>query len=252
MHWIRFNGHCARHSDRGQMREHDGIRAAWSHTILIVNNLTTPVGPVGSVAELAALGKAALGDAAPFALPWMFGIPEPWMPCGVEEANATLAEVGLRWQMYMTMMECEGRLAEPVRPLPTDVEARRVQSREAACDALHLNSCAYGMPVAVTEDVVASESYFADPGRDFGFVVYHEGKPVSTATAVDLGDWVYLAAVATHPEHRRKGYAEVAVRAALAAAPRRPMSLDASRAGEPLYAQMGYARRWRWNFWVGG
>jgi GNAT superfamily N-acetyltransferase len=251
MHWIRFNEHCAQHSKRGQIREHHGIRAAWSHTILIVNNLTTPAGPVGSVGELAACGRAAVADAAGFGLPWMFGVPDPWMPCGVEEATVALGDAGLRWQMYMTMMECGGPLAAPVRPLPGDVEVRRVESRETAYDALNINCKAYGMPVAVTEDVVGAGSYFADPKRDFGFVVYHEGTPVSTATAIDLGDSVYIAAVATDPEHRRKGYAEVAMRAALAAAAQRPTCLDASRSGEPLYAQMGYSRRWKWNFWVG-
>ena len=83
-----------------------------------------------------------------------------------------------------------------------------------------------------------------------GFVVYSNEIPVSTATAIDLGDWIYVAAVATEAEHRQKGYAEVAMRAALAAAPKEPTALDASRTGEPLYAQMGYTQRFRWNFWV--
>jgi len=35
------------------------------------------------------------------------------------------------------------------------------------------------------------------------------------------------------------------MRAALEAAPKKPMSLDASRTGEPIYAQMGYQRRFQ-------
>lgn len=251
MHWIRFNEWCARRSTRGQIRDANGIHAAWSHTALIVNNLTTPAGPGAGATELRALGIAALADAAPYRLPWMFGIPEPWMPLTLDEANAALAEAGLRYQMYMTVMECGGPLTPPLRPLPDDVLVKRVDSRELAFDALDLNSRAYGMPVEVTNDVIDAQVYFSDPENEYGVVVYsREGVPVSTATAIDLGDWVYIAAVATDAGYRQKGYAEVAMRAVLAAAPRKPTSLDASRMGEPLYAQMGYQRRFKWNFWI--
>lgn len=251
MHWIRFNEWCARRSTRGQIRKLDGIHAAWSHTLLIVHNLTTLTGPLADAAELQSRAEAAVADASAYKLPWMFGIPEPWLPVSLEEANATLAGSGLHYMMYMTAMECDGPLAEPLRPLPADVEVRRVDSRATGFDALNLNCRAYGMPVAVAEDVVDANVYFSDPATEYGFVVYNrEGVAVSTATAVDLGDTRYIAAVATDPDHRHKGYAEVAMRAALAAAPQKPTTLDASRMGEPLYAQMGYVRRFKWNFWV--
>lgn len=253
MHWIHFNEWCARHSARGQIRATAGICATWSHTALIINNLTTPGGPIADAADLAWRAAAAVADASPHGLPWMFGIPDPWLPMGLEEADAALEAAGLRHMMYMTVMECENGLADPQRPLPQDVEIRRVDSRASAYDALNLNSLAYGLPAAVTSDVIEANVYFSDPEREFGFVVYNpEGKPVSTATAIDLGDWVYIAAVATDAQHRNRGYAELAMRAALSAAPQKPTSLDASRMGEPLYAQMGYQRRFRWNFWVTG
>jgi hypothetical protein len=251
MHWIRFNEWCARHSTRGQIRDVGGVHAAWSHTSLIVNNLTTPAGAIAGFQDLAACAASAVADAAAHPLPWMFGIPDPWLPDSFEEANATCEAAGLKHLMYMTMMECPGSLTQPVRPLPVDVDVRRVTSRALAFDALNLNSCAYGMPVAVTEDVLDANTYFTDPDREFGVVVYtRDGIPVSTATAIDLGDWMYIAAVATDADHRQKGYAEVAIRAALALAPAKPTSLDASRSGEPLYAQMGYQRRFKWNFWM--
>lgn len=253
MHWIQFNEWCARHSTRGQVRNSNRIHAAWSHTMLIINNLTTPAGPVANAADLRARAEAAVADGAPHKLPWMFGIPEPWLPVSLEEANAVFADAGLHHMMYMTVMECGGPLAEPLRPLPRDVEVKRINSRALGFDALHLNCRAYGMPAVVTDDVVDANVYFSDPEKEFGFVVYNrEGVPVSTATAIDLGDWMYIAAVATDAEQRKKGYAEVAMRAALAAAPTKPTSLDASRMGEPLYAQMGYQRRFKWNFWVMG
>ncbi len=251
MHWIHFNEWCARHSTRGQVRDSNRIHAAWSHTALIVNNLTTPAGPVTDLAGLTACARSAIADAAPYHLPWMFGIPDPWLPASLDDANSALGEAGLRHLMYMTVMECAGPLTDPIRPLPKDAEVKRVDSRAIAFDALSLNSRAYGMPVAVTEDVIAANVYFSDPQCDFGFVVYNTaGVPVSTATAIDLGDRIYIAAVATDAEHRQKGYAELAMRASLSAAPKKPTVLDASRSGEPLYAQMGYQRRFKWNFWL--
>lgn len=251
MHWIHFNEWCARHSTRGRIRTYGGIHATWSHTELIINNLTTPVGSLESVADLKARAEMAVADATQYGLPWMFGIPEPWLPISLEEANTALSGAGLRHLMYMTAMECAGSLAAPLQALPKDVEVRRVLSRAVGCDALNLNCRAYGMPLSLTADLLDANVYFSDPDNEFGIVVYNrEGFPVSTGTAIDLGETIYIAAVATDADHRQKGYAEVAMRAALDVAPKKPIRLDASRMGEPLYAQMGFQRRFKWNFWV--
>jgi GNAT superfamily N-acetyltransferase len=140
-----------------------------------------------------------------------------------------------------------------MRTLPDHLEIRRVNSHTLRCEALNLNCRAYGMPLSVTEDVFDARVYFFDPENEFGIVVYNrEGFPVSTATAIDLGEPIYVAAVATDADHRQKGCAEVAMRAALAVAPKKPIRLDASRMGKSLYAQMGFERRFKWNFWVLG
>ncbi len=252
-HWTEFNRHCASSSVRGSIRKGPGIEAVWSNTALIINNLTVVTGdhPITRPEEFRDRAEAAMQDAAGAQVPWMFGIPEVMFPAGIDVANPIFDECGLQHMMYMTVMECDDSLAPPVRPLPDDIEIRRVQTPEQAFDALNLNSSAYGMPRAVTDDVLASRSYFSDPQRDFGFVVYNrEGIAVSTATAIILDDWAYIAAVATHPEHRQKGYAEAALRKAVEAAGCGRTALDASRMGQPLYAQMGYRPLHRWNFWI--
>src|ERR1041384_3587723 len=167
MHWIHFNEHCARRSNRGQIRYSQGVQAALSHTKLIINNLTTPTGPVATVADLKERAEAAMADASQYRLPWMFGVPEPWLAVSLDEANAALEGAGLRHMMYMTVMECEGPLLPPSRPLPEAVEIRRVDSRTLGFDALNLNCRSYGMPVAVTDDVLDADTSFSDPGRDF-------------------------------------------------------------------------------------
>src|SRR5262249_46484755 len=161
--------------------------------------------------------------------------------------------IGLQHALDMKVMDCDRPLLEPVHPLPTNVEIKRIDTRALGFDAMNLNCKAYGMPVEWANDVLDADAYFSDPENEFGFVVYNiDGTPVSTATAIDLGDCIYVAAVATDAEHRQKGYAELAMRTALAAAPKRASSLDASRMGEPLYAQMGYEPRFRWEFWATG
>jgi GNAT superfamily N-acetyltransferase len=252
-HWTEFNRHCASASVRGSIRKGPGIEAVWSNTALIINNLTAAAGdrPITSPVDLRDRAQAAMQDAEGSSVPWMFGMPEVMFPAGLDIANPILDNCGLQHMMYMTVMECEGPLQPPLRPLPDDVEIRRIQTPEQAFDALHLNSSAYGMPHAVTDDVLASRSYFSNPQRDFGFVVYNrDGIAVSTATALILDNWAYIAAVATHPGHRQKGYAEAALRKAVEAAGCSRTALDASRMGQPLYAQMGYRPLHRWNFWI--
>jgi GNAT superfamily N-acetyltransferase len=251
MRWIQFSEWCAAHANRGQIRMPKHIRAVWSHSKLIVNNVTTPTGPLAGVHDLKISAEAALADAASFDLPWIFGIPQMWLSNSVDETDATLKEHGLFHAFDMTAMECDGALAEPVHPLPVDLEVRRVDSRALAFDVWDLNSRAYDLPAGVTEDILESNTYFTDAHREFGFVVYAKsGLSLSTATAIDLGGTIYVAAVATHPDHRGKGYAELAVRTALSAFSGRPSSLDASAMGEPLYLQMGYKPLFKWHFWV--
>lgn len=262
-HWEVFNRRCARASLRGSIRQGRGIEAIWSHTALIVNNLTVPAVTRGGEqirdsSELGACAKAAVADAEaalPAGLPWMFGVADGMLAEGRNwDAVATLADCGLHPMMGLTAMECEGPLHAPVRPTPAACITRRIPGPESqeAHDALDLNCAAYGMPLEITLDVIAARVYFADPAAEFGVVVYVEGMPASTATVVMLETgWAYVAAVATSAEHRKRGYAEAAMREALRLAgnPART-SLDASEMGAPLYAQMGYKPKYRWDFFA--
>jgi len=137
MHWIQFNEWCARRSTRGQIRTSDEIRATWSHTKLIINNLTVPTGPSRMLADLKARGQAAVADAAPHMLPWMFGVSRAMAPGQHRRSERCTRRYRVAYMMYMTVMECEGRLAQPLRPLPTDVDIRG--SRRGRWDLMHLN-----------------------------------------------------------------------------------------------------------------
>jgi GNAT superfamily N-acetyltransferase len=136
-----------------------------------------------------------------------------------------------------------------------DAELLRVTTPEHATMAMDLNTRAYGMPDFITASVVESGAYFRDPSREFGYVALASGTPVATAAVIELDGWLYVAAVATAPDHRNKGYAELvmrqALRAASAAAGITRTALDASLLGSTLYAQMGYqATGGLWRMYV--
>jgi GNAT superfamily N-acetyltransferase len=100
------------------------------------------------------------------------------------------------------------------------------------------------MPPFMTDSVVGANAYYKDPRREFGFVAFVDGAPVSTASVIELDGWLYVALVATEPDQRQKGYAEAVMRHALTTAAAEleisRTALDASVMGAPLYLQMGY------------
>jgi GNAT superfamily N-acetyltransferase len=71
------------------------------------------------------------------------------------------------------------------------------------------------------------------------------GTPASSAAVLMVDGYRYVALVATHPAHQRRGYAEAAMRRALEVAAtahgEQPTVLHATEAGRPLYQRMGYA-----------
>lgn len=79
---------------------------------------------------------------------------------------------------------------------------------------------------------------------EFGYLALVDGVPAATADAVLHDGWLYVAAVATHPDYRRRGLAEAVMRRALEEAMRATgvtrTALDASAMGAPVYKAMGY------------
>lgn len=163
-----------------------------------------------------------------------------------EQASEIAARHGVDYFMSVQVMTADVReLKPPARPLP-GVSFRRVQSEADARIVLDLNVRAYGMPSEITDSVLATKSYFRDLSREFGYIALdNDGTPVSTTTVIEIDGWLYVALVATHPDHRQKSYAEAVMRHALestaAALPHiTRTSLDATAMGAPVYTRMGY------------
>jgi GNAT superfamily N-acetyltransferase len=75
------------------------------------------------------------------------------------------------------------------------------------------------------------------------YAVRADGRPVSVAAAIDLGDDVSVQWVATDPDHRRQGLSTRVMRALLSDARcrgRKTASLQASPDGLPLYERLGF------------
>jgi GNAT superfamily N-acetyltransferase len=88
-----------------------------------------------------------------------------------------------------------------------------------------------------------------------GVVGLVDGMPVSTASVALIDEIAYVALVATHPDHQRKGYAEAVMRGALDESarvwgPRRTV-LHATAAGQPVYRRMGYTDTIRFDAFAG-
>lgn len=243
--WLNFLRRCALQADQGSLRQFDGLEAAWVHSLLPINNATWLASAPESVEDLQKRCARAAADAEGRNLPWLFYLFEPELtPPMMAEADAIAAGHGLHLAAQLRVMLGDvAQLATPRYTLPA-VEFVRAISRDTAWKALDLNTRAYSMPLEITDSVVDSGAYFRDQEREFGFVAVVDGEPVATATVIEINGWLYVAAVATAPGHRQKGYAEAVMRHALtAAAAARGITrtaLDASLMGSTLYKQMGY------------
>ena len=239
--WLNFLRRCALQANEGSLRTGERLEFAWVNSALPINNATWCTTPPVSVADL----RERIVEAGSSTLPWVFYLFEPEVPATVlAEADAVASAGGLTMMGYLRVMLGDvAQLLPPARQLPA-VQMVRVASRADAWNALDLNTRAYGMPLFITDSVVDSGAYFRDAQREFGFVAMAGGVPVSTATVIEIDGWLYVAAVATCPGHRKQGYAEAVMRHALqTAADARGITrtaLDASLGGSTLYAQMGY------------
>lgn len=243
--WADFLRHAAGQSDAGSIRQFKGLEAAWVHSLMPINNATYLAEQVTSEADLRACFASAVEDAAPHQKPWAFFLYEPYAASlNAEQIAAAATDSGLANLMSVEVMTGDtAKLKPPKRPLP-ELEYRRVNAREDCWTVFDINMRCYGMPAFMTDSIVDAKAYYKDPQREFGFVAFADGVPVSTASVIELDGWLYVALVATEPDHRQKGYAEAVIRHALTAAAAElgitRTALDASAMGAPLYLQMGY------------
>ena len=220
-----------------------GVSTALGNVALPFFNVSMHDGPLADTAALRRALALGVARASVCPHPWMIGLCEDWSPSGWE---TVATEFGLAPAMSLTGMATDC-LLPPRRALP-DLEIRRVADTTTTRDLATVNMHAYGMPAALFECMNGMHLWNAD---GFGCVGYEDRRPVSAAAAFPVAGTVYVAFVATMPDAQGKGYAEAAMRHAIAEG-RQAMgftrtTLHATEMGAPLYRNMGFAANARFR-----
>ncbi|MHC5212115.1 MAG: GNAT family N-acetyltransferase [Planctomycetota bacterium] len=213
-----------------------GGTVLWSGTPLPFFNFCFLDAPAPDAAALRRHLDAALAYAADEPEPWFDVLCTEWLPAGWQDV---VADAGLHVAQPVTGMVADA-LSPPRRPPPA-LAMRRVGDEASRRAVAEINRAAYDVPAGMC-DCLAGAALWQDDL--FGIVGSVDGEDVSTATAYAQGDVLYVAMVATLPDHGRKGYGELVMREALARAGEATgierTALHASEAGRPVYAAMGY------------
>ena len=160
-----------------------------------------------------------------------------WLPSG---ADSVLAEHNMVHFMNMWGM-CADSVLPPRRPAPP-LDFRVAADQRAGLDIGIVNAAAYGIP----PEAMAVTGAIADwSGQAYGIVGYDGETAVTSTLSFVTDEMIYIAMVATLPDLHGRGYAEAAMRRAIAeaqaAAGSRRIWLHATAAGRPVYKAMGFA-----------
>lgn len=228
-------------SPRFESRRGGIVEVSWGGLPVIFFNLAVTVRTPSSAEEFEAAAADTCAWAAERGMPWLFAVCHETFGDLLPEAGRVLERLGLVPMMRLTGMAAD-RVAPP-QSLPgcafrTEADARIPDV------ALRMNEAAYQMPLGEPGSLAMEQpGWWAAPDR-MVTVLEAGGQPASCAAVVNVGGLRYVALVATHPEMRRKGYADAAMRDALArslAAGIGPRTyLHATEAGRPVYERMGY------------
>lgn len=159
-----------------------------------------------------------------------------WLPGGHRVGEEVLAPRGHTYDGAPRSMALElTGLLPPARDLPAGVTLLGGDIREVAS----INDRAYGhgagaWAAALTRPPSVSIHWA---------VAVADGEPIAGAAVIDVGDDALVTAVGTVPEHKGKGLAGQVIHGLLRDAESRGArtgSLQASRAGAPVYERLGF------------
>ncbi|MBL8228893.1 MAG: GNAT family N-acetyltransferase [Bryobacterales bacterium] len=224
---------------RGVIQDLDGVTAAFAGTVLPFLNLIALNRPVENTADLSSRIEAAVRFARQQGVGYFISVCEDWLaPDARAELEPLMQDRGLVPVMPWTGMAAEHLLSSSDAP---ELEFHATNTEAMRFAAMDLNCVSYDTPVEVGRAAAGGDAFW---NQMFGVVGCVEGTPVTTATVVPVDGRLYVAMVATHPDHRRRGYAEACMRDALDRAGRATgfhrTILHATNAGHPVYRRMGY------------
>lgn len=215
-----------------------GMELVFSRLPLAFFNMIILTDRIQSAPTLGKLGANACAAAAEYGVPWLLLLTHENLDRGIVAA-ATLKGCGLAPMLPLT-----GMLAEDVAPLahqPPGLELTVPHDCDSCAAIVTLNGAAYDMDLTPSLPIFGTARFCKD---HFPVVGKVGGQPVSCCTVMMVDGYRYVALVATHPAHQRRGYADAAMRRSLenaaAAKGKCPTVLHASEAGRPVYVRMGY------------
>jgi GNAT superfamily N-acetyltransferase len=158
-----------------------------------------------------------------------------WVPHGDPEVARLLAERGHTLDASPRAM---ARALDELEPAPEPVTGVEIGPLDRS-DAGVLNDRAYGYEQPAFRAYLANES---DPAIHWRGA-FQAGEPVSCVGWIELDDDACVTGVATPPEHQGRGIASWLLQEVLAEARSRgarSASLQATRAGAPIYERLGF------------
>jgi len=232
--WRIFGSGCS----GSRVESHAGVDYMFTGLPIAFFNVAVPTGGPLSGAALDIAAQGAMHWASDKGAPWLFIVTNETLEQSVDAA-AVLDGCGLMPLLPLTAMMA--RRIAPAESVPGGLRLEVAEDDAGCCDAIDINSAAYGMDLSASKPAFGRGSFWADHLLVVGRA---DGAPATSAAVMLAGGHRYVALVATQPGHQKKGFAEAAMRHALSVAAEkfgeRPTFLHASDAGRPIYARMGY------------
>jgi GNAT superfamily N-acetyltransferase len=191
-----------------------------------------------SASALHASARGAMQWAADKTAPWLCVVTHEALEAGVD-APAVLDACGFAPLIPLTGMIA--RRVSPAATVPAGLQLEVPEDDGGCGDVIDVNSAAYGIDLDASKPSFGRGAFWANHVAVLG---RSGGVPATSAAVMLAGAHRYVALVATHPAHQKRGFAEAAMRHALSVAAdkfgERPTFLHATDAGRPIYARMGY------------
>ena len=235
---MRFFGEA---TGSGGIGARPGVEMVYSGLDYGVFNIAFLTQPVSSSRDLAAILSECGRYYRERKVRWSFWLCEDLLePVTRRRSRDLFDSFGMR-----SISQAPGMLATallpPWRPLPK-IDCRPVDSADLRAAFADLTSVCFDIAYPVARAVYEPAS--AWQGRYEGFVGFAGGVPVSMVALVRAPTTLGIYSLGTLPEHRRRGYGEALLRAAVArkqsGTARELLALESTEAGYPLYRRMGF------------
>ncbi len=238
-----FLGACEYFATRakdGEIARFDGVQAMYSRVPVAFLNVLGFTCPVRNLRDFRARVHAVGVYSRAAGYPYFISVCRDWIP---RELHSMMDDV-FAGERMPPIMQWTGMAAAELSPLlhpARDLRIVPVTNEQTRIAVNDLNSIAYDLPPEPGREPYNREQIWSGA---FGVVGMHKDQPVATATTIPIDGRLFVELVATHPEYRRRGFAEACMRDSLARAAAatglRRTVLHATEMGRTLYLKMGY------------